>query len=276
MKSLPFSIYKQSDLIHRAWKFRPKQPTLLFIKQGNMTFRVNDAECIYQTNDIVFLSDRNMYEVVLTSENTSIYQLDINLIAYKKLNFRFNRFEMYRAVYLEPRNRIPVSAENFKNSILPLLDLIYYQTTKKRDIHYGKEILSKLFGALIYTIVSQGDKMIYGEFEDISSRKKQLAFKFLEIATNDFSNDKELKYYSDKLNISIKYLSICVKEVIGFPPTYILTQLVLKEACNRLADDYDTIANIAYDLKFADLHSFSKFFKKHNGISPSQFRKEIE
>jgi AraC family transcriptional activator of pobA len=279
MESLPFSIYKKTDLLNRIGKlqqFRPQQLSMLFIKQGNTLFKVNGIENMFQPNDIVFISPRNVYELIQVSEDSDLYLVDISLKTYKKLRLKFNRFEMYRTVNFQQRNSVSVPKEDFSRTMVPLLDVFYYQAQEKTDTRYNNEILTQLFGALIYTIVTQVETALYTRLTDISSRKKELVFNFLESASHVYTDEKELKYYSDKLNVSIKYLSICVKEITGFPPTYILKQLVLKEACNRLADENDKIANIADDLKFADLHSFSKFFKKLSGVSPSQFRKEIK
>jgi AraC-like DNA-binding protein len=279
MESLPFSIYLKTDLLNRIGKlqqFRPQQPSILFIKQGNVLFKINGIENACQPDDIVFISPRNVYELIQVSEDTDLYLIDIHLKTYKKLRLKFNRFEIYRTVNFQQRNSVSVPKEDFARTMVPLLDLLYYRIQEKKNTRYNNELLTQLFGALIYAIVTQVDTALYARFTEVNSRKQQLVFNFLESASRFYTDERELKYYSDKLNVSIKYLSICVKEITGFPPTYILQQLVLKEACNRLADENDKIANIADDLKFADLHSFSKFFRKVSGVSPSQFRKEIK
>ncbi|WP_281631570.1 helix-turn-helix domain-containing protein [Flavobacterium luteolum] len=276
---LAYSIYQKEDLINRIASlklFRPQFPSLLFIKAGTITFKVNKQLNTYSKNDVAFIMPRNVYEFIEISSDSYLYLIDINVKTYKKLRFKFNRFEMYRAVNFQQRNSISVHSEDFTSSMLPLLDILYYYKQEKEHAVYNNEIVTQLFTSLIYMVVSHVDKALNSSATELSVRKKQLVFDFLELATKNFNEHRELKYYSDLLNVSIKYLSICNKEVTGFPPTYILKQLILREAYNRLADENEKIANISDDLKFSDLASFSKFFKKNSGVSPYQFRKEIK
>jgi AraC family transcriptional activator of pobA len=279
MAPLAYSIYQKTDFINRLGdlkQFRPQFPSLLFIKKGTITFNVNKIQNTYHANEVAFIMPRNLYDFIAVSPDNDLYLITINIKAYKKLRFKFNRFEIYRAVNFQQRNSIAVLPKDFTNTMLPLLDILYYYKSENKAAAYNSEIVTQLFTALMYTIVNYLESIFSLRIAELSVRKKQLVFDFLELATQQYKQNRELKCYSAQLNVSIKYLSVCVKEVTGFPPTYVLKELILKEAYNRLADENEKIANISDDLKFADLSSFSKFFKKNSGISPYQFRKEIK
>ncbi|MCB4235521.1 helix-turn-helix domain-containing protein [Kaistella anthropi] len=97
---------------------------------------------------------------------------------------------------------------------------------------------------------------------------------FSVFSTLHFKNEKELKFYADKLYITVKYLSNTVREITKVPPTYFITDSIINEAKINLLDNNTSIKEIANQLGFADQYTFGKFFKKHTGLSPKHYRLE--
>ena len=59
----------------------------------------------------------------------------------------------------------------------------------------------------------------------------------------------------------------------GFSPKAYLNKRLIEEAQHQLISNTQSIATIAYHLKFEDEHYFSRFFKKNTGFTPSDYRK---
>lgn len=78
--------------------------------------------------------------------------------------------------------------------------------------------------------------------------------------------------YADLLNKSPKTLSNIFNKYIEKTPLQIIHQRRLLEAKRMLQYTDFTIQEIADELQFSDIQSFSNFFKSRKGISPSQFR----
>ncbi|HPA24769.1 MAG TPA: helix-turn-helix domain-containing protein, partial [Candidatus Cloacimonas sp.] len=51
-----------------------------------------------------------------------------------------------------------------------------------------------------------------------------------------------------------------------------INEMLLLESKVRLQDKSQSIAQIAYDLNFSDPSHFGKFFKKHTGASPLEYK----
>jgi AraC family transcriptional regulator len=62
------------------------------------------------------------------------------------------------------------------------------------------------------------------------------------------------------------------KEVYGVSPYQFLLQKRIEAGCTLLANLDHSVSEIALDLGFADLFSFSKSFRKIKGISPTDYR----
>ena len=90
--------------------------------------------------------------------------------------------------------------------------------------------------------------------------------------------------YTEKLRIDVlaerfgvhpNHLSRAFQEAYHISPKRYLQTLKLEKAAQMLAATDSPIALIAESLGFEDQHLFSKTFKKHSGISPMDYRKQI-
>lgn len=88
--------------------------------------------------------------------------------------------------------------------------------------------------------------------------------------------------YNEKLTISSvaqhfgihpNHLSRLFRETFGLPPKQYLHQLKLEKAESLLAETDIPVALIAETLGFDDPHAFSRQFKRHRGVSPTEHRK---
>lgn len=272
----PIEIYDKHDLLERIKggnvSFRPKHTSIVFIKKGELSFIVNGEERNYSENHLLFISNRNIYDAPNISDDIEMYITHNNRSFNKSPHFNFNRFEIFKLVEIEHNNAIAIPENEFE-FLWSLLDNIYYQFKTIPASKYKIDILMHLQATLIYSIIGHMETSNRSLSFSHNNRKEFISTSFIELAFDNYLKEKELKFYADKLHVSIKYLSICVKDVTGYPPTYFLNQLLLYEARIRLSDKTGSIADIAEELNFADQYAFSKFFRKNMHISPSEFRK---
>lgn len=78
--------------------------------------------------------------------------------------------------------------------------------------------------------------------------------------------------YADLLNKSPKTLSNLFKKIGKQTPLELIQNRRMLEARRLLSYTQDPISSIGYQIGFNDIQSFSRFFKKNEGISPSDFR----
>lgn len=97
---------------------------------------------------------------------------------------------------------------------------------------------------------------------------------FRKLLLDNYRQQHQLTFYSDKLSITPTYLSRIVKRITGQTVFQHLTELICADAREMLATTDTGIKEITDILGFNDQSSFGKFFKKHAGVSPTQFRME--
>ncbi len=87
------------------------------------------------------------------------------------------------------------------------------------------------------------------------------------------NKEHSVQFYANQMHCSPKRLNRIVRGVVRqTTKDYIVSQIVL-EAKRHLKSSKLTIAEIGYTLGFNETTNFTKFFKKHAGMLPSQFVK---
>ena len=97
--------------------------------------------------------------------------------------------------------------------------------------------------------------------------------KFLEMVKENFRSERQLKYYSDALCITPRYLSRVVKECTGSSAADWIERYVVLEARALLKSTDMTVQQISDYLNFPTQTFFGKYFKRRTGLSPKEYRR---
>jgi AraC family transcriptional regulator, transcriptional activator of pobA len=97
---------------------------------------------------------------------------------------------------------------------------------------------------------------------------------FLRLMHKYYLSKRTLTEYADLLNITTKHLIKSVKNATGETPMNFIHKMLILEAKILLKDTKQSVAEIAYQLKFEDAAYFNRFFRLQTGVTPSTFRNE--
>ncbi|MEM7106236.1 MAG: helix-turn-helix domain-containing protein [Bacteroidota bacterium] len=81
--------------------------------------------------------------------------------------------------------------------------------------------------------------------------------------------------YAAEIHITPKHLSETVKDITGKPAKAIIQDRLLLEAKRLLYHTNLSVKEVAYKIGFEEPLHFSGFFKKKAGVSPTQFRSNV-
>ena len=88
-----------------------------------------------------------------------------------------------------------------------------------------------------------------------------------------FLNEPNSLFYAEKLGISEKRLNQILKAKLKLTARQVIQQRQITEAKRELVKSEITTKELAYMLGFNSISSFSRFFRKNTGASPSEFKK---
>ncbi|MDV6167268.1 AraC family transcriptional regulator [Flavobacterium sp. DG1-102-2] len=80
---------------------------------------------------------------------------------------------------------------------------------------------------------------------------------------------------AEKLNVTSRYLSDMLRNLIGLNTQQFIHEKVIEKAKEHLAKDELTVAEIAYNLGFEHPQSFNKLFKSKTSFSPLEYKKSL-
>lgn len=100
----------------------------------------------------------------------------------------------------------------------------------------------------------------------------RLIEKFLSLVQLHFKKERFLDFYANQLEVSAKHLSRTLKNATGFTAVEWIDRYVILEAKVLLKSTTMSVQQISDELNFASQSFFGKYFKKHTGHSPKDFR----
>lgn len=107
------------------------------------------------------------------------------------------------------------------------------------------------------------------------SHKDHVLQEFHTLVTQNFREEHFVRFYADKLAISIQYLARIVKVGTGKSINTIINELLIMEARTMLSSTKITVGDIAVKLGFSDAAAFCKFYKRNTGQTPLNYRKGL-
>lgn len=133
--------------------------------------------------------------------------------------------------------------------------------------------LLALFYKILHLLMSSTRKAD----EEIRKRNKEFYIhKAIELIAASYFTKTSIEHIAKKMNISKKYLSQVLKDYYGVSTQKLLTDFRIVKAGELLCNPDMKISDIARSVGYDDPLHFSKVFKKKKGISPEQYRKNVQ
>lgn len=108
-----------------------------------------------------------------------------------------------------------------------------------------------------------------------NGKASSLLVRFKKLVAQHFINIRTVADYANKLSVSAKHLSKVIKDETDRTPSDFIDEMLMMEIKALLRHSELSISEIAYQLHFSDPSHLTTFFKKHQGVSPLKFRKEV-
>lgn len=160
---------------------------------------------------------------------------------------------------------IPLSKEE-TDQLFPMLN--YLQQRSAGTGVFQQEIIQSLIIQILFETAEIYFRHFPGQSKAPASREEELYLKFMKLLPGTFQQQHPLEYYCRQLCISEKYLIQVCKDVSGKTPGFILAEALLNEAKLLLRNPENNVSMVSAALNYTSVASFSKFFKKHTGLSP--------
>lgn len=140
-----------------------------------------------------------------------------------------------------------------------------------KDEYFGENVSYIMLKTLLKVLLLHLIRFQNNELlpQDIHQKR---VFQFLELMEINFLNETNAEYYANQLGISTKRLNQVLQEKLNLTAKQVIQQRQITEAKRKLIRSEITTKELAFDLGFESISSFSRFFKKNVGVSPTAFK----
>lgn len=106
------------------------------------------------------------------------------------------------------------------------------------------------------------------------SHNEELTSGFFRLLHEHFRTHRDAGFYADRLCISTKHLARVIGQVTTHTPSYWIADFTVREAKALLKSTTLTVTQLSEELNFPNSSFFARYFKRHAGMSPQNYRFE--
>lgn len=269
-----FRIASPGDSLEKMLPFDPGRPSawngVLFLVclEGETSLRINQREYRLTPGTLASVLPYQVVEVP-QAPDASFRIAAVTFTIDFMLDFPF-ALKAYISENMEKLPCIGISAEQ-QQQLLKFHRLIAEQYA--RTDHPSR---TETIKSLLFTFIAEIG-YIYSQRAVVTtpSRQEGITDTFFKLLHQHHAQERYASFYAEKMCLTPKYLAHIVKLVTGKTPHFWISEFTVKKAMVLLKSSDLTVSQISDELKFPNPSFFSRFFRKHTGMTPLQFRKSV-
>ncbi len=270
-----FYVFKRNKELQKLpvkYPYRSDHFTILFVTEGNTSLKLNLMDYTIEKHNLLIISPNDVRQFLQISPDCTFTGVGFtqDFLLHSGLHKKnIDAFDFFSS------QAEPVMKLDEKNTevLVQLFSVLLKKTASKDDSFFKEEFIYYSFSALIFEVASLFRLSNTAHLK--ITRKEDLAIRFMKLLPLHFKQERSLQYYANLLYLSPKYLTQTIKQITGKTAGEFIDEMVTMEAKVLLNDFSKSIGQVAGELSFSDQFYFSKFFKKHAGVNPSNYRSSL-
>lgn len=252
------SIYKQSC--------RLKACIFALCTEGSITVSINLMDTEIKQGDFITLLPGTIIQFYGQQEKVRICFAGFSEHCLNGVNLIQSTMSSYSTILENPVMPVNETVASYFKDYFALLARISTGSYMP-DTRMAQHILNMLLYGIneLYSRHPQSQK-------GSKSRKEEICRELIQLVIENYTCERRAQFYADKLGISLQHLSTTIKQVTGKNVLDIIAHVVIIDIKAKLKSTNMTIQEIAYSLNFPSASFFGKYFKRHMGMSPLEYR----
>ena len=251
------SLYRKNMPLQRI--YQTANPEIILVMQGNADYNVNNLPYKLGKGDLFIVPIGTIFQIRFRSDDFKLKVIDYHLNQDNKMN--------YYALWLK-RHHLTESDFFRVNHYYELIHECYSSHMEMREsVVY---IVLALLHDINRILAKDGNQTV------TLKREEQVYVDFMKLLMEDYDMlPRAITYYSDKLNLNANLFGTIVKKVSGLSPLNWINRVTMDTARSMLINGSASMSGIARKVGFTEQASFTRFFKKEEGMNPLDYRKKF-
>lgn len=258
-RTLPFFLFGIGGSEYQGRVSRPdgyKWDQIFFCAAGNGTLEYDEKEVKIGEGDYFFLPKNKPHTYYPDEE---IW--DVRWIAFEgsACDDILVRFGMTVPIVITPADETAMERIFDKMVISQENDILYCDYT---------------CSGLVYDYLIEFHRLMDADADSARSRHISMLLPVLRFMHDNFRSDISMTQLSEIIRVTPQHFCRVFRKTMNVRPNEFLTQIRLDEAKRLLSERDVSVSDAAEKSGFRDAGYFSTVFRKHEGISPIQFKKK--
>ncbi len=248
---------------------------LIYCRSGNATFELDGEVLDFQQGDVLIYTQMCHIGHFRYSEDFDAAIVGLSAYAIQQgATWSPDTWHVLLYVKHTPIFHLtPVEMELHRHYI----DLIALKLTQRDSVCFH-ETMHSLYCTMFYEFAALVKQRMadapHGADRNMS-RSDLLFRSFLELLMEFGGKERSVTAFAQRLHVTPKYLSTVVKAVSGQTALEWIHEYTAVVVSQSLRKSDKSIKEVAFMLNFPNLSFFGKFCKTHLGLSPKEFRRQM-
>jgi len=239
--------------------------TLLWFEQDGQSIRVDDVNLITQKNQVICL--------------TEFHKVDISTVCNAKM-IRFNR-SFYCVLDHDSevgcKGILFFGASQIPTFEIPSEELEKFQTIWKMfelELASPDELQLEMLQSMLKRFIILCTRIFKAQnnYSKLENGKSDVVREYNFLVEQHFKSKHHVSDYAEMMNKSPKTLSNLFSKLSDKTPLQFIQARKILEARRLLRHSNLSIKEIGFEIGFEDVQTFSRFFKKMEGQSPTEYK----
>lgn len=263
---------------------------LLYLTEGAIHLEINNKFYKVERGDFFLICPNVHYRYTLIEEKTCLDLMYIGFVSDKhSLNYKDGELQIVACSISQALNKEEKGQVHLANKYRNKTHYHFYEGAEYKKIYpIFKNLIDehtlpsfahdKMFRALSEVLWIQILRTIVSLSEPLKRYKKgnasNIAERLRQYYIDHYNEECQLQEFSEKIHLSMSYVSRVFREVVGMTPSSYLMQIRITKACQLLEEGDSKIRVIAKEVGFGSVQRFNSIFKKWMGVTPASYKKQ--
>jgi AraC-like DNA-binding protein len=269
-----FHVIRSEELADRQQMLRPSRSnhfTIALITDGECRFNSNLIQYPLRKNSLFIIPPGTVRQIRERTDNLNGIILEFTKEFLTAAELHKKHIDAF--TFFSSQGNPHLILQDNEVEILKGMMLFLLRRELAEDHPFRDEVLHHGFNLFMFELAASFQKY-RGSGQVKLTRKEQHFISFVKLLNQHFKEERRVQYYADSLYITPKHLTKTVKELTNRTCGEYIDEMVITEAKILLDDPDMSIGNVSDALHFSDQFFFSKFFKSHTGVNPSEYKRE--
>lgn len=236
---------------------------------GTVRATINLSEFTITRNDFIVLLPDSFIQIHEVSSDARLCFAGFSSEFISRVNYVETLLDYFTMILNRPVLPLPEEVAQLYQSAYDLLIRAYALPNTLEN----KEILRA-----VLTIFFQGVGELYKRYgvriSESITRERELYQRFIQVLMANYTKEHEVTFYAKKCGVTPAHFSNVIRKASGHSPLVIITGIIIMNAKAQLKSTRVPIKEVAFSLGFNNLSFFNKYFRKHVGMTPQEYREK--